>query len=159
MNHTIQNWVHIIWTTDRRKPLLTPEKSPQLIEAIKEFCKEQDFYLDIIAGSDDHLHLLMQLPAGICLFDLVDQIKRHSENWACSSGLYSQFRWSSRFTAYSVSKERITVVRRHILRQESYHETHSIFQEMWMLDRGNLAQQCEVIGMVNPSKRVLLELA
>ncbi|MGN6755685.1 MAG: transposase, partial [Thermomicrobiales bacterium] len=64
-------FVHLIWSTWDRLPFLTIQKRPQVWRAIGAKCVELGAEVIAIGGIEDHVHLLVRLPATLAVADLV----------------------------------------------------------------------------------------
>ena len=83
MSHTYaQNVVHIVFSTKARYKALDREFRPQLWAYVTGICRKLDVYVHSIGGTDDHLHLLIQIPPMLTLSKTVATIKANSSRWA-----------------------------------------------------------------------------
>jgi putative transposase len=57
----VKIWVHLVFSTKNREPLLNKELRQNLINHIIENCKEKDIYLQAINGYTEHIHCLISL--------------------------------------------------------------------------------------------------
>ncbi|MDB5286561.1 MAG: transposase [Mucilaginibacter sp.] len=57
----VKIWIHLVFATKNRQPLLVPELRYQLHKHIKENCKEKEIFLQAINGYSDHIHCLISL--------------------------------------------------------------------------------------------------
>ncbi|MEM6524536.1 MAG: transposase [Bacteroidota bacterium] len=53
----IKIWIHAVWSTKNRVPLLKEGIRKSVIDHIKANAKEKGIYLDCTNGHLDHLHL------------------------------------------------------------------------------------------------------
>jgi putative transposase len=74
-----------------------------------------------IGGIEDHVHVLLRLPATISIAELVKQLKGSSSHLANHEVLPRGFKWQGRFSAGSVSRRLVPTVRNYVLRQEDHH--------------------------------------
>lgn len=59
----VRIWLHIVWSTKNRKPLLTKENRQHLFAHIKDNGIKKGFYMDTVNGNIDHVHCLVSLQA------------------------------------------------------------------------------------------------
>ena len=59
----VKIWVHVVWSTKNREPILTKEIRPLLFNHIKSYGKEKEIYIDFINGYVEHIHCLIALNA------------------------------------------------------------------------------------------------
>jgi REP element-mobilizing transposase RayT len=57
----VRIWLHCVWATKNRVPLLTKEKKKLVIEHIKQNAKLKSIYIDSINGHTEHLHCIISL--------------------------------------------------------------------------------------------------
>ncbi|WP_184545927.1 IS200/IS605 family transposase [Mucilaginibacter sp. FT3.2] len=128
-------WVHIIWSTKNREPILHPSLKARVYKAIKEITIEHEIYLDYINGVADHVHLLVRLRTDQCVADVVKTIKGNSwENFKDDPENYVA--WQDGFAAFSVSPDNLKRVRRYIYNQEKHHMTKSFADEIKEIKAG-----------------------
>src|SRR5262245_34531473 len=71
-----QLFVHLVWATWDRAPLLDAELMQVVDAAIRRECVEMGVDVIAIGGVADHIHLLVRFPTTISVADLVKQVKR-----------------------------------------------------------------------------------
>jgi len=59
----INIWIHLIWSTKNRKPILQQEMRHRVFTHIRGNAKAKGIYLDFINGYVEHIHLLISLKA------------------------------------------------------------------------------------------------
>ena len=57
----VKIWVHLVFATKNREPLLNKELRQNLISHIIKNCKEKDIYLQAINGYTEHIHCFISL--------------------------------------------------------------------------------------------------
>ncbi len=68
-------FIHLVWATWDRLPLIAEEIERPLHRAISAKCAEFGAELAALGGVEDHIHLLVRLPAPLPLAELVKQVK------------------------------------------------------------------------------------
>lgn len=125
----IKIWIHAVWSTKNRAPLLEKAIREPIIEHIKINAKQKGIYLDTINGYIDHLHCLISLKGDQTLSKTIQLIKGESAFWINKESLtQTKFTWQSEYFAVSVSESQIAKVRRYIINQPLHHRKRS-FQE------------------------------
>jgi len=117
-----QLYIHIVWATWDRLPILRGDVRDTAYACIRSECKELGVRVIALGGTDDHVHLLGSLPTTVCIADLVKQIKgssSHLVNHRVPGG--GNFKWQGSYAAFTVSKSLGPVVRKYILNQEQHH--------------------------------------
>jgi REP element-mobilizing transposase RayT len=115
-----QLYVHLVWSTWDRLPLLTPEVIEILEQAVVRECIELDAGVVAFGAVLDHVHLLIRIPPKLSVSDLVKQVK------GSTSHLLTQregipFKWQGGYGAFTVSKSVLPRVREYVLNQEAHH--------------------------------------
>jgi putative transposase len=55
--------LHVIFSTKDRRKIISKELQPRMWSYIAGICRADAIFVHLVGGSDDHVHLLMQLPA------------------------------------------------------------------------------------------------
>jgi REP-associated tyrosine transposase len=121
MSHTYaQNVVHVVFSTKDRQKSINTELQPKLWAYIAGICKRLGIFVHAVGGTDDHVHLLIQIPAPMSLAKAVLTIKANSSRWAHDQG--HRLAWQQGYGAFSVSASVVPVVIRYIRNQEERHK-------------------------------------
>ncbi|MGA7855959.1 MAG: transposase [Candidatus Acidiferrales bacterium] len=79
MPHTyVQNTIHVVFSTKDRRKSIPQEFQPNFWAYIAGICASHKILVHAIGGTDDHIHLLIQLPATVTLANAVLAIKSNS---------------------------------------------------------------------------------
>src|SRR5260370_14022886 len=77
--HTFSNiYVHVIFSTKDRRKIITKELQPRLWAYLAGIAKQHDIGILAVGGTDDHVHLLFQLPPQLALAKAVLLLKANS---------------------------------------------------------------------------------
>ena len=126
-----QIWAHLVWATYLRQPFLTKGIRIKLMKQIKKISLEKGYHLDCINGVEDHLHCLCSLKSTQTISKLAKDFKGVSSNWINSNKLTDEvFSWQEGYSAFSVSKKDLPIVRQYIYNQEKHHILYSIEMEL-----------------------------
>jgi putative transposase len=117
-------YVHLVWATWDRLPLITPEVQPAVYRCIQAEATRLGCRVGAIGGIEDHVHVLVRHPPAVSISEMVKQTK------GVSSRLMQQevrlgdfFKWQGSYGAFSISERDIAMVRRYIHRQEEHHRS------------------------------------
>ena len=55
----VKVWIHFVWATKNRAPLLSNSIRPKVFQHIRENAKLKEIHLDFIGGYTDHVHCLI----------------------------------------------------------------------------------------------------
>lgn len=126
----VKIWIHAVWGTKNRKPLLTPDVRINLFSHIKENAEEKGNNIDFINGYLDHAHCLCLLNANMSIATLMQNIKGESSHWANQQRLLKEkLIWADEYYAASVSESQVPKVRNYIRKQEEHHRKKTFEQE------------------------------
>ncbi|HWZ03085.1 MAG TPA: IS200/IS605 family transposase [Mucilaginibacter sp.] len=122
-------WVHLIWSTKNREPILSPLLKAEVYAVINDIANDYEIYLDCINGVEDHVHLLVRLRTDQSVADVVKTIKGNS--WEYFKEIPDKYvTWQDGFAAFSVSPDQLKRVRSYIYNQEKHHQSKSFSEEL-----------------------------
>ena len=125
-------FIHTIFSTHNREPLLISALRDRLWSYIGGIARENRIKPISIGGTIDHAHMLLSIPAIIPVAKAVQLIKGGSSKW-----LHENIRSLRRFArqegygAFSIGASQIDEVGTYIARQEEHHR-HKSFQEEYL---------------------------
>ncbi len=131
MSHSFNKiWIHAIWSTKERMPLIHPTIENKLYNFISEQLREQGCPVRIINGMPDHVHCLFLLNPQKSIAEVIKQIKGSSSHFINQSNLtIDKFSWQTGYAAYSVSESVIAKVFNYIQNQKQHHSIKTFQQE------------------------------
>ncbi|HVF98991.1 MAG TPA: IS200/IS605 family transposase, partial [Chloroflexia bacterium] len=98
-------FVHCIWSTWQRMPLITPEIEKGVYDSIVVKCRELKSKPIVLGGTEDHIHLLVQIAPVISVAKLVQELKgasSHLVTHQLAPGAF--FRWQGGYGALTVDE-------------------------------------------------------
>ena len=129
MSHTyVQNHLHVVFSTKERAKLIGKRDQPKLWAYMAGIARNHDFLVIANGGMEDHVHLLIQLPAALALAKAVLLLKSNSSKWMNERGV--RFEWQKGYGAFSVSASDVLTVVRYIENQELHHHHMTFEQEI-----------------------------
>ena len=115
-------FVHLVWTTWDRLPLLTEELTREVQRVISAKCAELGATVVAIGGVEDHVHLPVEFPATVTIAEFVGQVKGASSHLVTHQLAPGQFfKWQGAYAAFSVSPDAVNRVRDYIVHQREHH--------------------------------------
>ncbi len=124
-------WVHLVWATKNREPLITAELKWPLYKQIKQISNQGGYHLDFVNGVEDHIHLLYSLKSTQTVSALVKHVKGNSWVWVREQHLSNNyFSWQDGYGALSVSPYEVPKIRNYIRNQEAHHAKQSFEEEL-----------------------------
>ena len=136
----VRIWVHLIWATKDRMPLLNETLRGKIFTHIKENASKKSIYLDVINGTADHVHSLVSLKSDQTIAKVAQLLKGESSHWAndLSAEASAQagqsfgngkFEWQDEYIAVSVSETMIDTVREYVKNQAEHHRKKTFSEE------------------------------
>ncbi len=77
----VKNYVHIVFSTKYRQPLILKSVEEELYNYLGGVCKALECWPVKIGGYYDHIHILCLLSKKIALMKLLEEVKSHSSKW------------------------------------------------------------------------------
>jgi putative transposase len=122
-----QLYVHLVWATWDRLPLITPNIKAQIYNVICHECKQLGCSVVAIGGIEDHVHLLTGFPAHAAISELVKQIKGSSSHCVTNQIQSNEFfKWQGGYAAFSVNHEDLNSIATYIRHQVAHHRQQTL---------------------------------
>ena len=134
MSHTFtKNHQHLVFSTAGRHKSIDKKFQPKLWAYIAGICKNHGIFVRAIGGTEDHVHILIELPPMIAVAKAVLTIKSNSSRWANEIG--RKFSWQKGYAAFSVSASNLGAVEHYVNNQETHHKKIGYEDELLVLLR------------------------
>ncbi|HEX8693915.1 MAG TPA: IS200/IS605 family transposase [Longimicrobium sp.] len=115
-----QLYVHLVWATWDRLPLLDAELRHVVDAAIRRECVDLKVEVVAFGAVADHVHLLARIPTTLSVAALVKQVKG-STSHLITQKLRVPFKWQGGYGAFTVSRRLVPQARDYVLNQERHH--------------------------------------
>jgi putative transposase len=126
----IKIWIHAVWGTKNRQPVLKPSILQQVCIHILKNAKEKDIFIDRINGYDEHIHVLMLLKHDNSIAKQMQLLKGESAYWINKHHIIKGgLDWADKYSAASVSEDKLEIVRAYISNQQHHHRNISFSEE------------------------------
>ena len=126
----VKNYIHIVFSTKYRQPLITDDIEGELHAYLGGVCKKLECHPLKVGGYTDHIHILCMLSRKITLMKLLEEIKSHSSKWVKTKGdNFKDFYWQNGYGAFSVKPSEVDVVIRYIANQKEHHSKKTFQNE------------------------------
>jgi REP-associated tyrosine transposase len=127
----IRVWIHYVWSTKNREPVLIDKFRYPLFEHIKQNALLKKIYLDRVNGYHDHVHCLVSLRSDQTIEKIAQLIKGESSYWFNNkSSLHaSKLEWQDEYWAVSVGESQVGSVRAYIDNQVTHHRKKTFEEE------------------------------
>jgi len=118
----VKNYLHIVFSTKYREPMILPQFEAELYSYLGGICNNLDSTPIKIGGHVDHIHILCLLSKKRTLMKLVEVLKSHSSKWMKTKDIsLAHFYWQNGYGAFSVSPNKVDSVIKYIERQHQHH--------------------------------------
>lgn len=125
-------YIHYIFSTKNRLPLIVPEMQDRLFPYMTGIAKQNNMKALAVGGMPDHVHILLSLPATISISKAIQIIKGNSSKWINenfdTSGLFS---WQKGYGVFTVNISILQDTVRYIQNQAVHHR-HKSFEEEYL---------------------------
>jgi REP element-mobilizing transposase RayT len=123
-------WIHAIWATKERLPLIHPAIDYKIYAFIDDQLRVQGCPVRIINGMPDHIHCLFLLSPQKSIAEVMKQVKGSSSHFINQNNLITEkFAWQTGYAAYSVSESVVDKVFQYIKNQKQHHTKKTFQQE------------------------------
>ncbi len=123
-------FIHYIWATKNRRPLISKELKPLILQHISENARKKGIFIDSINCVTDHIHLLVSLGTEQTIAKTAMLIKGELSYWVNKQMLINdKFEWQDEYIALSISYSAIDKVRAYISNQEEHHRKKTFTEE------------------------------
>ncbi len=118
----VKNYIHIVFSTKHRKPLIHHSVEIELYSYLGDICNNLGCQVLKVGGYTDHIHILCMLSKKIALVKLLEELKSHSSRWIKTKGdAFTNFYWQDGYGAFSVNPSEVEIVINYIVNQKEHH--------------------------------------
>ena len=125
----VLNYLHCVFATKRRRATINEPAS--VWAYIRGIARNCHFDLLAIGGTNNHIHLLLTLPPGRNISDVMRDIKANSSRFIRTTNRL--FSWQDGYAAVSVSPSQLAAVKKYIANQAEHHRVHRFEDEYFAL--------------------------
>ena len=131
MSHTYtSNLVHCVFSTKERQKAIIPEIKERLWAYMGGIARENKIKALAIGGVDDHVHLLLSLPATISVSKAIQLIKGGSSKWVHETFVNCRkFAWQEGYGAFTIGISQVDETIGYIRSQAVHHGKRSFQDE------------------------------
>jgi len=126
----LEVYVHIVWATYCRQPLIRPDNERILHHMIQKQARLSGCAIIATGGLADHIHILLKMPSTISLSELTKRLKGGSSRSQSQGFSEINFRWQSGYSATSLHRDLIPRVKNYVLTQKDRHAAGLIWDEL-----------------------------
>lgn len=132
MSHSLTKiWIHLIFGTKDRMPLINESYEKKLYEHIKQIVQNDlKSVLYVINGTSDHIHILLLQNQNYSIAEIAKHIKGNSSHWINQNEFTNlKFAWQTGYGAFSISESMIDSIKQYIVNQKEHHRNMSFAEE------------------------------
>ena len=128
----ISSYFHCVFSTKERRRLITPGLRDRLWPFLGGIARQNKMKAIEIGGVEDHVHLLLSLPATMPVSKALQLLKGGSSKWIHETFPEQRlFAWQEKYGAFSVSVSQLDRTIRYIKAQAEHHRRMT-FQEEFL---------------------------
>jgi putative transposase len=128
----VSNHIHLVFGTKERRKLMTPILRERLWPFMGGIARQNKMKAIEVGGVEDHIHLLISLPATVSVSKAAQLIKGGSSKWVHDTfPEYRHFQWQEKYGSFNVSVSQLDTLIRYIRNQEQHHRKMT-FQEEFL---------------------------
>jgi putative transposase len=120
-----QLYYHVVWSTDRRLPLISPQIESQVHEIVRLVATRHGVTVHAVGGTEDHIHLVIEAPPTVMLSRVIGRIKGASSreiNRQLMSDDGQTFSWQAEYGVLSFAQRQLETVCRYVANQRERHQ-------------------------------------
>jgi REP element-mobilizing transposase RayT len=125
-----QLYLHVVWATWDRMPLIREAWEDRLYGAIHAKCRQLKAEPLAAGGVQDHVHLLVRLPTTLAVADLVKEAKGASSHLMTHMVAPGEFfKWQGAYGAFTLAKADLGRVIDYVRRQKQHHREANVWDD------------------------------
>src|SRR4030095_3367944 len=127
----IRVWIHYVWSTKNREPVLIDKYRYPLFDHIKQNALLKKIYIDRLNGYYDHVHCLLSLGSDQTIEKTAQLIKGESSFWFNNKSSLNagKLEWQDEYFAVSLSESQLDTLRSYIDNQVAHHQKKRFAEE------------------------------
>ena len=131
MSHSYANiLVHCAFSTKERLKVISPDFRKRLWAYIGGIARENGMKALAVGGVDDHIHILLSLPATMSLSKGIQLLKAGSSKWIHDNfPKHGKFSWQEGYGAFSIGISQRDEKVAYIEGQEAHHKKRNFKEE------------------------------
>lgn len=119
----VKIWIHAVWTTKNREPILSSEGRKILFGHIHQNALEKEILMEVVGGHHNHVHCLFRVKNDQTIEKIMQLIKGESSFWFNKNmNPREKLNWQKEYFAVSIGESQVQTVKKYILNQENHHK-------------------------------------
>ena len=129
-NSYIAMHVHVVFRTKNREPWLAADVRETLYPYLGGVARDERLKLLAIGGTEDHVHMLLSLPAETAVSRMMQALKTAASRWIHETfPRLPGFAWQEGYGAFSVGVSQLEATKAYIHSQIEHHRETSFLDE------------------------------
>ena len=121
---------HCVFSTKERQKLIKPALQERLWPFLGGIARQNDMCALAVGGMEDHVHMLLSLPAAMPVAKAMQLIKGGSSRWIHETFADQRhFAWQEKYGAFSVSVSQLDRIIQYIQGQREHHRVKTFEEE------------------------------
>jgi len=130
---------HIVFRTKRSENTIPEAHEKELYAYIMGIIDNKKSKLYRIGGTENHIHLLVDMHPTIALSDFMKEVKEYSSKWLAKNPNFPDFEgWAVSFAGFTYNLSDKQMIINYIKNQKEHHKTVSFEEEyrQFLIDNG-----------------------
>lgn len=121
---------HVVFSTKNREPWIRQDVEERVWSYLGGIARENRMKALLVGGIENHVHLLLGIPASVSVSQALKLVKGGSSGWIKETfpGM-NGFAWQDGYGAFSVSKSQIAEFEDSIRNQREHHRVKTFEEE------------------------------
>ena len=130
MSH-VRLFYHIVFVTRHRADVIPERHEKLLFKYIYSVCIDKGVKLIRINGTQCHIHMLVGMPATMCVADFMREIKRSTSLMLKRTPGFDKFMgWAREYSCDTVSFHHVDIIKGYIINQKRHHLSTNLIDEL-----------------------------
>jgi putative transposase len=131
MHSYVSCLMHVVFSTKDRRRLITPAQQPQLWSYLGGIARNNKMKALQVGGVEDHVHILLSLPATLDVAKAVQLLKGNSSKWIHETFADGRgFEWQKGYGAFSIGISGVADTIAYIENQAEHHRRVTFEEEL-----------------------------
>ena len=126
----LQLYLHLVWATWDRLPLILPAWERRLYREIEAEARGMGCLVLALNGMVDHVHLVVSMPSTVSVADLAKQVKGVSSRFINQVlAPETEFRWQGAYGAFTAGADGLDALVQYVKNQARHHAEQTLWPE------------------------------
>ena len=131
MHSFVSCLLHVVFSTKDRRPSITPQMQEKLWPYLGGIARNNKMKVMKVGGVEDHVHILLSLPATLEIAKAVQLLKGNSSKWIHETFPDQQsFEWQKGYGAFSIGVSGIEDTIAYLENQREHHKRVTFQDEL-----------------------------